>query len=73
MLAAYLPKEKLVFVSDLFTPGATVQPGDPNAVAFLAALTKAGVTADRIVGGHGNPGVGPFRDLEKVGTVKTGS
>jgi glyoxylase-like metal-dependent hydrolase (beta-lactamase superfamily II) len=67
MLAAYLPKEKLIFVSDLYTPGPAVQPGDPNAVAFLAAINKAGLSVDRVVGGHG--GVGPFKDLQKAGTV----
>ncbi len=67
MLAAYLPKEKLIFVSDLYTPGTAVTPGDANAVAFLAAINKAGLSVDRVVGGHG--GVGPFKDLQKVGTV----
>jgi glyoxylase-like metal-dependent hydrolase (beta-lactamase superfamily II) len=69
MLAAYLPKEKLIFVSDLYTPGAVLQPGDTNAVAFLAAINKAGLSVDRVVGGHG--GVGPFKDLQKAGTVST--
>jgi len=72
MLAVYLPKEKLVFVSDLYTPGTPVQPGDPNAVALFTAITKANLSVDRIAGGHG--GVGPFKDLQKVGSVaKTGS
>jgi glyoxylase-like metal-dependent hydrolase (beta-lactamase superfamily II) len=71
MLAAYLPKEKLLFVSDLFTPGGNVQVGEPNAVALLAAINNANLSVDRIVGGHG--GVGPFRDLQKVGTVATAS
>jgi len=72
MLVAYLPKEKLLFVSDIYTPGAPIQPGDGNAVALMAAITKANLTVDRIVGGHG--GVGPFKDLQKVGAMpKTGS
>jgi len=72
MLAVYLPKEKLAFVSDLYTPGAPVQPGDPNASAFLSAVTRANFSIDRVAGGHG--GVGPFKDLQKVGAVsKMGS
>jgi glyoxylase-like metal-dependent hydrolase (beta-lactamase superfamily II) len=64
MLMAYLPAEKLVFESDLYTPGAVVQPGDPNATAFFMAVTAANLTVDRVVGGHG--AVGPFRDLARV-------
>src|SRR5262249_35027997 len=67
MLVAYLPKEKLLFVSDLYTPGTPVEVGDANAVALNAALTKANAPVDRIVGGHG--GVGPYKDLSKVGAI----
>ena len=67
MLAAYLPKEKLIFVSDLYTPGAPAEVGDGNAVAFNAAIEKAKLTVDRVVGGHG--GVGPYKDLAKIGAV----
>ncbi len=72
MLAAYLPKEKLIFVSDLYTPGGAVAAGDANAVAFNAAIEKAKLSVDRVVGGHG--GVGPYKDLAKAGAVpKAGS
>ena len=68
-LVAYLPKEKIVFVSDLYSPPGPV----PNpsvifetnrATAFYNAVTKAGLAVDTVVGGHGI--VGPFRDLEKA-------
>lgn len=69
MLVAYLPKEKIVFVSDLYSPPGPV----PNpsvifeinrATAFYNAMTKAGLAVDTIVGGHGV--AGPFRDLAKA-------
>jgi glyoxylase-like metal-dependent hydrolase (beta-lactamase superfamily II) len=68
MLVAYLPKEKLVFVSDIYTPGAPVEVGDPNAVALNAALKKVNASVDRIVGGHGAD-VGAYKDLARVGAV----
>src|SRR5206468_12441101 len=75
MLVAYLPNEKLLFVSDLFTPGtpvdATNTNGINNAVALYSALRGANLTVDRIVGGHGD--IAPFRDLEKVAALKQGS
>jgi glyoxylase-like metal-dependent hydrolase (beta-lactamase superfamily II) len=64
MLMAYLPAERLLFESDLYTPGAVVQPGDQNATALYLAITGANWAVDRVVGGHG--GVGPFRDLARA-------
>ena len=66
---AYLPKKKVLFVSDLYSPPGPV----PNpsvifertrATAFYTAVTQAGLAVDMIVGGHGV--VGPFRDLAKA-------
>jgi glyoxylase-like metal-dependent hydrolase (beta-lactamase superfamily II) len=75
MLVAYLPKEKLLFVSDLFTPGAPVDPsnkaGIDNAAALYMAVTGAHLEVDRIVGGHGD--IAPLRDLLKVAAMKQGS
>ena len=69
MLAAYLPKEKLLFTSDLFTPGTPVDPGNELGVANAAALYKAineqKLDVERIIGGHGE--VAPLRDLVKAG------
>ena len=53
MLVAYLPREKLLFVTDLFSPGA------PRQVAawcgeLLAALERYDLKVERLVGGHGN-------------------
>jgi glyoxylase-like metal-dependent hydrolase (beta-lactamase superfamily II) len=64
MLAVYLPAEKLLFVSDLYSPGNPIPPGDPNARSLFTAITEANLTVDRIVGGHG--GIGTFRDLVRI-------
>ena len=78
LIVAYLPADKLVFVSDLFTPGAPVDPantnGIANAAALHSALTGANLSVDRIVGGHGDV-VAPFGDLAKAAqlTPKAGS
>jgi glyoxylase-like metal-dependent hydrolase (beta-lactamase superfamily II) len=75
MLVAYLPKEKVVFVSDLFTPGTPVDPsnqnGIDNAAALHAALTQSNLEVERIVGGHGD--IAPLRELTKVAVMKQGS
>ena len=64
MLVAYLPNEKVLFVSDLFSPGNPIQPGDPNANALYTAITSMNLKVDRIAGGHG--AIGPFGDLVKA-------
>lgn len=75
MLAAYLPAEKLLFVSDLFTPGTPVDPsntnGINNAAALYSALAGQNIEVVRIVGGHGE--TAPVADLAKVAAMKTGS
>src|SRR5437867_1594931 len=68
MLMVYLPKEKILFESDLFTPGAPVDPtntlGVENAVALFTGINNANIQVDRIVGGHGE--VVPLRELAKI-------
>lgn len=66
MLAAYLPAERIIFVSDIYSPapGGKVDPSNANARAFYAAVTKLGLDVDRVVAGHGV--VGLFRDLAAV-------
>jgi glyoxylase-like metal-dependent hydrolase (beta-lactamase superfamily II) len=75
MLAAYLPAEKLLFSSDLFTPGTPIDPANTNGLANAASLYKAiidqKITVERIVGGHGE--IAPLSDLSKVGTTQLGS
>jgi glyoxylase-like metal-dependent hydrolase (beta-lactamase superfamily II) len=75
MLVAYLPNEKVLFVSDLFTPGTPVDPtnrnGIDNAAALYAAVNGANLTVNRIVGGHGD--IAPLPELVKVAAMKGGS
>src|SRR5262249_50696295 len=75
MLVAYLLKEKMVFVSDLFTPGTPVEPsnknGIDNAAPLYGAMTAAKLDVARIVGGHGE--TAPVADLAKVAAMKSGS
>ena len=52
MFIVYLPKENIVYVTDLVSPRGTVDRSD-NTVAFGAALKKLGITGATIVGGHG--------------------
>src|SRR5262249_25267009 len=66
MVVAYLPREKLLFVTDLFSPGA------PRQVAawcgeLLAALGQHDLKVERIVGGHGNK-VGTLAELRQAAT-----
>jgi len=62
MLAAYVPSAKLVFQSDVLTPGATLAPaGSREIVAFVQAR---GITVERVAGGHG--GVASWADVEKA-------
>jgi glyoxylase-like metal-dependent hydrolase (beta-lactamase superfamily II) len=71
MLVAYLPKEKILFVSDLFTPGTPVEPSNGNAIenadALFHGLKAAELQVDRIAGGHG--AVAPLSDLEKAAVM----
>jgi glyoxylase-like metal-dependent hydrolase (beta-lactamase superfamily II) len=69
MLVVYLPKEKMLFESDLFTPGQPVDPinaqGIENAVALQAAIKDLKV--DGIIGGHGN--IGTMSELGKIAAL----
>ena len=69
MLVAYLPREKLLFVTDLFSPGA------PRQVPawcgeLLTALERYDLKAERIVGGHGNK-IGTLPELRQAATTST--
>jgi glyoxylase-like metal-dependent hydrolase (beta-lactamase superfamily II) len=64
MVVAYLPREKLLFVTDLFSPGA------PRQVAawcgeLLTAVGQYDLKVERIVGGHGNK-VGTLAELRQA-------
>jgi glyoxylase-like metal-dependent hydrolase (beta-lactamase superfamily II) len=62
MLAAYLPAARLMFVSDVLSPGPTLAPvGSAEVVALARAR---GITVDRVAGGHG--GVANWADVERA-------
>jgi glyoxylase-like metal-dependent hydrolase (beta-lactamase superfamily II) len=68
MLVVYLPKEKLLFVSDLFSPGA------PRQIAafcreLLDAIQKYNLPVVGIVGGHGNK-VGALADVRHAAAAQ---
>lgn len=67
MLALYVPGEKLLYVTDLFSPGATRQPpvwpGE-----LLSAIQRFGLQVERIVGGHGNK-VATLAELRQASTT----
>jgi glyoxylase-like metal-dependent hydrolase (beta-lactamase superfamily II) len=68
MLVVYLPKEKLLFVSDLFSPGA------PRQIAgfcreLLDAIQQHRLQVVGIVGGHGNK-IGTLTDLRQAATTQ---
>ncbi len=65
MLMAYLPNERIAFVSDLYSPPAAPQGDNANARAFYDAVINAGLDVDRVVGGHGGP-AGSFEVLASV-------
>jgi hypothetical protein len=59
-----VPDAKLGWVTDLWNPGAPVMMSNPNLVAIVNAVQKAGVQPDRFAGGHG--AIGPYADVVRV-------
>ncbi|MGH7568440.1 MAG: MBL fold metallo-hydrolase [Gemmatimonadales bacterium] len=63
MLAAYVPSARLLFTSDVLTPGPTLAPiGSAELLAFARAR---GIALERVAGGHG--GVAGWGDVERAG------
>lgn len=64
MLAAYVPAARVLFVSDVVTPGPTIAAaGAREVVAFVRGR---GIAVERVAGGHG--GVAAWADLERAAT-----
>jgi glyoxylase-like metal-dependent hydrolase (beta-lactamase superfamily II) len=66
MLIAYLPHEKLLFVTDLFSPGA-LRHIPAWCGELLAAIERHGLNVERVVGGHGNK-VATLAELRQAAT-----
>jgi hypothetical protein len=68
-LVPYVPDAKLGFVTDLWNPGPPVMNVNPNMVALVRGVEKAGIQPERFAGGHG--AVGNYADLMKaVGSAR---
>jgi glyoxylase-like metal-dependent hydrolase (beta-lactamase superfamily II) len=62
ILAAYVPALRILFVSDVLSPGPTLaQAGSRELVALVQAR---GIAVDRVVGGHG--GIAAWADVERA-------
>jgi glyoxylase-like metal-dependent hydrolase (beta-lactamase superfamily II) len=72
-VVAYLPKQKAVFVSDLFTipQQGPYPPASPALVAFADAIQKQGLVVETIAPGHGR--LGSMADLKAALAVKAPS
>ena len=66
MLVAYLPKDKILFVSDLFSipPQGPIPPGTPANRDFSDKLKKLGLDVQTIAPGHGR--IGTIKELQKA-------
>jgi glyoxylase-like metal-dependent hydrolase (beta-lactamase superfamily II) len=62
MLAAYVPSQRILFVSDVLTPGPTLAPAGSREI--VAMVRARGITVDRVVGGHG--GIAAWADVERA-------
>lgn len=62
MLAAYVPSLRILFVSDVLTPGPTLAPAGSREI--VAMVRARGITVDRVVGGHG--GIAAWADVERA-------
>lgn len=60
MVVAYLPRERTLFQSDLYTPGAPA--ASPDAQALLDAVMALELDINTIIGGHG--GQSDFEELQ---------
>jgi len=61
LLMAYFPKERILVLGDVYTPGAALSPYAPN---LMENITARKLLVDRIVPLHGM--IGPYGDLVKV-------
>jgi glyoxylase-like metal-dependent hydrolase (beta-lactamase superfamily II)/outer membrane lipoprotein-sorting protein len=56
MLAVYLPPEKVLLTSDLYSPGGTPEPFRKYSKELLEFITDSGIDVDMIAGTHGKAG-----------------
>ena len=64
-LIGYIPDAKLGFVTDLWNPGPPIMgPANPNMVAVVKGVQKAGIQPEKFAGGHA--AVGSYADLTQA-------
>ena len=70
MVIAYLPREKLVFASDLFPVNfiGRTRLGDPTTIFFEQKIRQLGLNIERIASGHGR--IGTIDELRLAAGVK---
>jgi glyoxylase-like metal-dependent hydrolase (beta-lactamase superfamily II) len=59
ILAAYVPSLRILFVSDVLTPGPTLAPAGSREI--VAMVRAKNIVVDRVVGGHG--GIAAWADV----------
>ena len=62
MFAAYVPSARILFVSDVLTPGPTLAAAGSREI--VAMVRARGIVVDRVVGGHG--GIAAWADVERA-------
>lgn len=62
MIAAYVPSLRILFVSDVLTPGPTLAAAGSREI--VAMVRARGLAVDRVVGGHG--GIAAWADVERA-------
>jgi glyoxylase-like metal-dependent hydrolase (beta-lactamase superfamily II) len=63
MLAVYLPSERILLNSDLYSPGSTPEPFRKYSKELLKFINDSGIEVDMIAGTHGDSGGGPLQGL----------
>jgi hypothetical protein len=63
MLAVYLPSERILLNSDLYSSGGTPEPFRKYSKELLKFINDSGIVVDMIAGTHGDSGGGPIDDL----------
>jgi glyoxylase-like metal-dependent hydrolase (beta-lactamase superfamily II) len=63
MLAVYLPSERILLNSDLYSPGGTPEPFRKYSKELLKFINDSGIEVNMIAGTHGASGGGPLQGL----------
>ena len=70
MLVVYLPIEKILLVSDLYSPGGTPEPFRKYSKELLDFISDSRIEVNLIAGTHGSGAGGPLKDLHDFVNLK---